>query len=360
MARVNRGIPLLALAASLVPASDGAAETVVTSLRYQLLPDTPTIVIGRLASVAEGTYTLAVERALRGAVKRGHLVVKRSPEGAAKLPVGSRTIAFVNARGEWVAAGTAFTGTRLEDGVIRLAGFNDTGEHRITQGVVTLAEIERAIVKGTPMAWTFRGPIRVASPKGVVSTSFQLVAWLPSGDVNGVPNLVDFGAPTIAVGTSHDVEVTWNSPRHDRPLAIAGDVIGLNPDGSIAVRFRLIQPEVMTEPELAKYLADNRLGRPYYVLELDLGTRKLPVLIRDDGSGTVGSDVFSHVSNRDLATAGALTVLDATSYRATSRSVAAKLVEEAIAGPIGCRHTPTGGSQVPCTLRYVRTRFAKP
>src|SRR5262245_52471426 len=122
-----------------------------------------TIVIARFAPPSDPgratAYELVVERSLRGSVPHGLLRVLPSLDGHADFTKETRLVAFIDGTNHWIAYGVAAAGPSLEDGVLRLSGFNDENAHLVTPGVVTLAPLEARIVRDTPLSWTFRGPV---------------------------------------------------------------------------------------------------------------------------------------------------------------------------------------------------------
>jgi hypothetical protein len=334
-----------------------------------ILKTATTIVIAKLEPIAgkphEATsYTLTVERALRGTAKPGPLVVKPSRHGHAYLAAGTRVLAFIDAKSEWLAFGVAFAGPSLEDGVIRLAGFYDHNAHLVSPGVVTLSELEGLVAKGTPMKWRFKGPVMVASKTGLVASKIQLTADLQTGTVTGWPTLAGFPAkPVMYVGSweGRDLSITYRAAS-DRPLELEARALGKLLDGTIAVELHVREPDALTEADLMRYVGDAKLGHPYYELSLDLGAKQLAVVLgKETGRiGTIGSDAITSTSmspTRELHTAAGKVVLAATGYKSLAFGTTAMLIDEAITGPLACTYTVTAGNPVPCKLRYVATKF---
>lgn len=120
----------LVLLVSLVfPATAGAKPRV--SQLEDVLNESTTIVIATFPAKKpdpSGRYTLLVERSLRGDAKPGALAVEAwggNPRSAA----GARVVAFINQYGGWAAYASALAGQTLEDGVLRIEGFNDLNAH---------------------------------------------------------------------------------------------------------------------------------------------------------------------------------------------------------------------------------------
>ncbi|MEO8700126.1 MAG: hypothetical protein ABI867_08785 [Kofleriaceae bacterium] len=331
-----------------------------------LVKDSPTIVIARLVS-SQGradqatSYELFVERALRGTAK-GTLTVKPSQQGHAMMKPGTRVVAFVNAAGEWNAYASVLAGPSLEDGVLSAAGFYDFNAHLVTPSVMTLAQLEAYVGKGTAMAWTFRGKVLVGSAKGMVASTIEVTATAPGAQVTGLPAAAGFAKPSVDVGAwpGRDASITWDR-NLNRPLALTAKALGKNADGSIAVEWTPDYPELVTEADLRTYLGDAKLGHPYYVLVLERAATKIPVELgtRIGRIGTVGTQEISSTSmspDRVIKTASSTIKLAATGFKARSGEA---LVEELMIGPIACVYS-TKGADSPCTLRYVATKFATP
>lgn len=346
-----------------VAASPVAAKPMSTRID-DLLKQSTTIVIAKLGAVAgkphEATsYTLEVERALRGSVKQGRLVVQPSPDGHAYMPAGTRLLAFVNAKREWIAFGVAFAGPSLEDGVIRLAGFYDFNAHLVAPGVVTLPELERLIVQGTPMKWTFKGPVMVASKTGLVASKLELTVDVQTGTVKGHGKLGKPSSVSVGSWEGSDLMVTWQLDR--RRFELEAEATGKNRDGSIAAQFRLREPGILTEADLLRFIDQPKLGEPYFELELDLGAQRLSVVLDRGSIGTIDKDEITFTSlspTREIKTRNATVTLAGT-YKAKSRGTTPALIEELITGPIKCTYAPTNGNTTPCTLRYRATKFAQ-
>jgi hypothetical protein len=286
--------------------------------------------------------------------------VKASPEGHAYFPNGTRLVAFIDASGAWTASATLAAGPSLEDGVLRVAGFYDFNAHLVTPGVLTLDQLEAYVTKGTRPAWTFRGKILLATPSGLSPSTFEVTAQAPSNVVTGMPPVAGFPAPTVEVGAwqGTDVTVTWDR-NLTRPLQLEGEAVGKNADGSIAVLYRTSYPGLLTEAELRRYVADPKLGHPYYELRVELaGGSSLP-LVLDKEIGRIGTLGTMDIGETSLAPgryikAGAVTVaLAPATHKALSRGTSNGLVEELMSGPVAC----TYAGATPCTVRYVGTKL---
>jgi hypothetical protein len=213
----------------------------------------------------------------------------------------------------------------------------------VTPGVLTLDQLEAYVTTGTRPAWTFRGKILLAGPSGLSPSTFEVTARAPSNVVTGMPPVAGFAAPTVEVGAwqGTDVTVTWDR-NLTRPLQLEGEAVGKNPDGSIAVLYRTSYPGLLTEAELRRYLADPKLGHPYYELQVDLGGgTPLPlVLDKDIGRiGTLGAQDIGETSlapGRYIKAGGTTVTLAPATHSARSRGTSNGLVEELMAGPVAC------------------------
>ncbi len=310
-------------------------------------------------------YDFVVERALRGsATPSATIHVNRSPDGHAYLSPGTRVVAFVDASGTWNAYASVLAGPSLEDGVLRLQGFDDFDAHLVTPGVMTLAQLE-ASVRGAPVAWTFRGKVLLATPSGLAPSSIEVTARAPSNAVAGMPRIAGFPSPTVAVDSWGDpaVSITWNRDL-GRPLVLEGTPVGKNADGSIAVEYRASYPGLLTEADFRRYLGDARLGHPYYTLRVEMAGGSVPVVLdREIGRiGTLGGAAITATSlapSRRIDAGGTAVALAPSTYRARSGGTTNALVEEAMVGPIACTFV-TPAASTPCRLRYLDTRFASP
>lgn len=307
-------------------------------------------------------YDLVVERVLRGSAAPKSTMRVKAANGHAYFKNGTRIVAFVDGSGSWTAYAKEFAGPSLEDGVLRVEGFYDFNAHLVTPGVMTLAQLEAFVVKGTPLAWTFRGKILLASPTGLAPSSIDVSAQAPSNVVTGMPAFSGFPSPTVHVGSwmGTDATVEWNRTL-GRPLVLEASAIGKNPDGSIAVEWRTSYPTLLTEAEFKKYLADPKLGHPYYVLEVATPGTKMPlVLDKEIGRiGTLGTMSISETSlapNRYIKTSSVTITLAPSKITSRARGTSSGLMDELYAGPIACEYT-TAGTSVPCTIRRVDTSF---
>lgn len=356
------------------------AELMVTSWA-DLDAASKSVVIARLAKVvgpaaAPTAYELTVERALRGAAT-GTIVVRPSADGHAHFAVGTRLVAFVNGSSEWRAAASleSGTGTSLEDGVLRVEGFYDFDGHWISPGVMTLPMLE-SYLKGTTPTWTFRGKVKVGG--STAPSTIEVVATSAGGTstVTGMPPMAGFPAPAVHVGPwmGNAVEVDWQRDL-GRPLALVGTATGKNADGSIAVEWRPSYPGTLTEADFRRYLADPKLGHPYYVIDVALadGTHASLQLGREigrvgeltpAGGGPLPISSLSTAPVRNVVTGSVTLVLDPprTPVASTHAGSVADLASELYAGPIGCSWTKAGagGATQRCTLGAITTRFAPP
>jgi hypothetical protein len=361
----------------------GAGALMMYSTFESVLQSAPTIVIAKYSSPPDGsnveTYELRVERTLRG-VHRSRLKVKPSPNGRPLFEDGTRVVAFIDAMDRWIFYATTDAGPDLERGVLQVRGFREFNVHAVTPGVITLAQLEAHLATGAPMSWTFRGPVMVLSPRGLVPSGIEIVATVPGDRVVGTTAIASSPKPTITVGDGifGAVEITWARELY-HSLILEGVATGKAPDGAITVQYRL-RDVSLTEAELRAYLADARRGHPYYVLELKKGAAKIPVVLGKEslGIGTIGSIPITATSGpneiRGIGTRGSSSPILSTSpgrhffeagdtkvwtnaigYRA--KSDGDTLIEELmVVGPIKCTYAEAG-ARSPCTLRYVATKF---
>lgn len=260
------GLALACALAGSVATSDrpARAEVAITPLD-SLNTSSKTIVIARVTKVIGPAYPatgweLTVERTLRGSVTPGTIVVRPAASGHAHYAVGTRLVAFIDGSTSWIAAATVSAGPSLEDGVLHLDGFSDFDAHWITPGVMTLAMLE-SYLKGTALSWTFRGKLDLAGAAGPTPSSIDITTTGSgaSWTVGGLPTLAGFPAPAVHAGPwmGNDLEIDWERSL-GRPLTIVGEATGKNPDGSIAMRYRLDEPRALTEADFRKYAGDGR------------------------------------------------------------------------------------------------------
>ena len=367
-----------ALAGSVVSSERPASAEVAITPLSGLDATSKTIVIARVTKAFGPAYPatgweLSVERTLRGAVAPATTVIVRpAASGHAHFPVGTRLVAFIDGSTSWVAAATVAAGPSLEDGVLRLDGFSDFDAHWITPGVMTLAMLE-SYLKGTALSWTFRGKLELAGAAGPTASTIDITTTgaAASWSVSGLPALAGFPAPTVHPGPwmGNDLEIEWERGL-SRPLTIVGEVAGKNPDGSIAMRYRLDEPRALTEADFRKYAGDASLGHPYYVIDVALadGTHATLQLGRDigrvgeltaPGGGPLRLTGLSMAPARNVTAAGVTIALDPRTPAFTPQRTGAEgeLVQELLAGPVGCTWTKGGASQK-CTLGRVTTKFA--
>jgi hypothetical protein len=244
--------------------SEAGAVPTISKLDDVVKMSTDVVIASFVASpdpIKATNYDLVVERALRGAaVPKRTLRVKAAYGGHAFFPTGTRLVAFMDRTGTFHWAATLAAGTTLEDGVLRVVGFNDGNSHSVLPGILTLEQLEALIGKGTAPSWTFRGKVLVASPTGIVPSTIEITAEAPSNRVTGMPAMAGFSAAAVSVGggsPGSDAGIVWKRSATN-VFALYAEIKGKNADGSIAVVWKPLRPAMPTEAELRTYLADPR------------------------------------------------------------------------------------------------------
>jgi hypothetical protein len=315
-------------------------------------------------------YHLQVERAIVGFASAGPLQARAVTGQPARVTNGSRFVAFLDAGGFLQYAATLAAGPSLEDGVLRVEGFNAYNVHLITPGVMTLAMLERYLLTGL-LAYRFRGKIHAMAPgeRTAVPSSIDLTALRDeiqkTSSVTGMPALRGFPAtPTVEVGDGYfsHLKLTWNGTM-GRPLAVSGEPAGVDPaTGAILTRFWVEAPVALTEPELQRYLADPKVVGVNHHLTLAVtgGTQRTIVLGYPYGKPRATGraplleiNSYSLAPTRYLEGPGVRIDLDPQAPGITFLGhlfVEGELVQELLLGPIGCSVRWSGGPPSRCTL----------
>ena len=259
MPKVLRALPFVV--ALFLASSPARAIPMLFQLADILKSDT--IVIAKVHGGSASGADLDVERALRGTAS-GALHVRMPTAGAAvPYPIGTRLVAFVSG-GVWTTAALSSSGT-LETSVLQLDPLPVCCDAAsVSPAVATLAQIESA-VRGSALAWTFRGNLELTSASGPARSTIDIEALAPSNAVRGLPAMAGYAAPTVQVGyrTKDAVMITWNAAhRPSGPLRIVGEATGKNPDGTIAVTFRVTLPAGVSERDFRRFVSDPTLARP--------------------------------------------------------------------------------------------------
>ena len=128
----------------------------------------------------------------------------------------------------------------------------------MSPAIATLTQIEGS-VRGVALAWTFRGNLEMAGTRSTI----DIEALAPSSVVRGLPTMAGYAAPTVQVGygTKGAVMIMFSRPASGA-LRIVGEATGRNPDGSIAVTYRVTEPPGMTERDLRRFVSNASLTRP--------------------------------------------------------------------------------------------------
>lgn len=210
-----------------------------------------TIVIAKVHGSSPSGADLDVERAIRGTASGAFHVAMPTAGAATPYPVGTRLVAFVS-HGVWTTVALSGAGT-LETDVLHFEALpvccDGTG---ISPAIATLAQIE-SNVRGTPLAWTFRGNLELGGARSTI----DIEVLAPSNVVRGLPPMSGWTAPTVQVGygAKGAVMLGWNvTTRRSGPLHIVGEATGKNPDGSIAVTYRVTDPAITNERDFRHFV----------------------------------------------------------------------------------------------------------
>jgi hypothetical protein len=231
------------------------AIPMLTQLADVLKSDT--IVVAKVHGSSASGVDLDVERALRGTASGALHVTTPTAGMAAPYPTGTRLVAFVSG-GVWTVAALASGGT-LETSVLHLEALPVCCDaNSVSPAIATLTQIEGAM-RGVAPAWTFRGNLEMAGAR----STFDIEVLAPSNVVRGLPVMAGYAAPSVQVGWSMKgaVMITYSRPASG-PLRIVGEATGKNPDGSIAVTYRVTEPAGMTERDFRHFVSNATLARP--------------------------------------------------------------------------------------------------
>lgn len=246
--KLARALPFLVAAFFL--ATPARAVPMLLQLDDVLKSDT--IVIAKVHGSSASGVDFDVERTLRGRIVPGAFHATMPTAGAATpYAVGTRLVAFVS-HGVWTVAALASGGT-LETDVLHFEALpvccDATG---ISPAIATLAQID-GVVRGSPLAWTFRGNLEIGGARSTI----DIEVLAPSNVVRGLPPMTGWSAPTVQVGygTKGAIMLGWNvTTRRSGPLHIVGEATGKNPDGSIAVTYRVTDPAIANERDFRRFV----------------------------------------------------------------------------------------------------------
>lgn len=335
----------------------------MTSNLSDILARSPTIVIATYQPPPAGSEEkhhslLQIERTIRGSVRSKDLIVY-SHGGSPEMGAPIRLVAFLTAQDGWVAFARPLAGPSLEEGVLHLEGFYDFNAHYINPGLMTLEQLEALALNGTPLTWTFRGKLLLPSPAGLVPSTIEIVATAPQNLVSGMPPMAGFAAPDVSVPMSgRTIYLDWDHTK-GRQLILTGRLVGKLPDGSIAVEFEMSRPHILDEQSFRQFLATPTRGSHSYVMEIQKGKDRIPVVLGEWQDGTLGTRPITESvlsSAGYIRAAGVEVKIAPTPYQPRSSGGPAELIEELMMGPLLCTYK-TARTTTPCTLRYVSTRL---
>jgi hypothetical protein len=170
--------------------------------------------------------------------------------------------------------------------------------------------------------------------------------------------------PIVGLGEGHgaNISIAWNgSPR--RMLVIQGEPTGLDlATGTVRARMWVATPDALTEPELRRYLADPRIVGTNHLAVFSGGGEQRTIVL---GGGLASPpppnlrppllefQSMSLGSERYFKTPGVVEVLldpRAPGLQPLDGGFEASLVQELLAGPIGCTVSWKGGAASRCSI----------
>jgi hypothetical protein len=227
----------------------------------------------------------------------------------------------------------------------------------------------------------FEGSLSFPTAKGPSASATTVrVAWdevSGTATVTGLPTLAGFTSPPdvfVSNTWGSDVRVTFSSG-WNRPFELGGDVLSLDPSGTIRTKFYARAPAALTQKEFETYVADPKLGHPYHEVAIAWsdGTKGKLVIGRE--MGKIGDLVDSKGTTFPIGFVEGSPGrhIDAAPYRIDLPKPATgtwffpgsdtldEVVQQLLGGPMTCACT-TPGKPVPtaCTLTLTKTLFAAP
>lgn len=274
----------LALLLVLSGSSPASAEPLVSSFDDVLASSTDVVIATSL-----GGQRLRVERALRGSL-RGEIDTGLG-DGHADVETGRRVVAFLDASRAFRFVGEAPSGRALEDAALTVRGFYDFNAHLVTDGLLTLAQLEARLI-GRRIAHRFEGPLVVLSPDGarLVESALRIAVRRTADGavrVSGLPPHPGLPAPSLRLGGwgEEDALLTWRSS-WPRPLQIAITVVRVEGD-VMRSRFHVRMPEYLfREADIRAYLADADAAYVLWPIEVRFASG-------ERWTGDIGSDYSS-------------------------------------------------------------------
>jgi hypothetical protein len=251
------------------------ASAVVEGTTFEdMMKNSPTIAVVKLLDVPDRkNYTTALEisQVLKGTLKPG----KHNVSFADFPTLGSQDrefVVFLDEKLIWrFVAAPLDSQQPVDKAVLAVKGFCDWSAHRVSPGLVTIAQL-KAYIKDQSLVYRFRGPIYFPQ---LNKTEWKASSLFISGSydvtnkkvtVEGLPQLEGFPAqPDVHVcgrrlGEGGKVNLTYNRDL-SRELEIMGNVERLDgQNGELLVQFAVTNPEVLTENAFKEYLGDAHKG----------------------------------------------------------------------------------------------------
>jgi hypothetical protein len=244
--------------------------------------------------------TLEVLRVLQGSLRVGKQDVNFDdvPEGGS-----GEFVAFLDKDRVWRFSAVPLKGKKVDSELLLISGFDNHDAHEVTPDLITLAQLTTYLKDGT-LRYSFSGPLwfpqrgKKAWKPGSLRIKGTYDAVKNSAHVTGLGKLAGFPAEPV-VAFNHDSDPSLSLQYSDeahRPLNLIGMIEGLDPKtGIINARFAVVEPNVLTQADLEKYLADTRLGHCYYSFRLRCAPAKEFPQLRDlsltlqNEIGTIGT-----------------------------------------------------------------------
>lgn len=221
-------------------------------------------------------YQLRCERLLWGKQPpTGTWTVGRA-QGGVTLPKGTRCLAFINQQGEFEWVGLpAHEGKSLETDVLLLEGFYDYNAYLVSPGVITLAQLEEYLEKGS-YSGTIHGALHFFSiaTKQMDNSNIQFdIDYQYTKDkISSSVETIGYdwktftGKPAVSLPAwDTRLSLVFES-NMVRPMYLAGDLLSVDADGSMQAFFWVTAPEELSYLEFLEYERNERHGPPSYLL----------------------------------------------------------------------------------------------
>lgn len=248
-------------------------HTALTTIRSEAT----TIVIGTMST---SELVVDVDTVVRGKAALGPRRLKSSPDGHSFA--SGRVVVLLDRNDTFRWVGTLTAGASLETGVIHLSGFFDFNAHLVSPGMMTLAQLEGFLAKGT-LGQKFAATITVADGTGAFVASgrgftFGYDALTRKATIAGLGG--------ACLGDAHVHGLDWGSlsvllygdcPRvpgkasggGDRRLELEGKITGVDASGAITAEVSPTQP-FLDVKDFATFMNDASIATVKRLLDVTL------------------------------------------------------------------------------------------